>query len=1325
MNRRKIFNVLWSFLLVLSTFSSVLGTPVTAQGPDLIFYGDALYTGWNASPWGDIDVDLANTDPVYQGDHSLAITFNDGWAGTWLVNWNEGVDLSGREALRFWIYATEEGHSVVFTFHFMDDSSIERTVVTSQAGQWIPIEESLIGYTAGLELYGIQIFNNSGSGHGVFYLDQIVAGDSTETPLPPIVGPALSVDATANQHPISTNIYGMNFADEDLADEVQLPVRRWGGNSTTRYNWETNVHNIGSDWYFENVPNDESADDFVEQNHRTGSETLMTIPLIGWTPNPDSPLGHPYDCGFKVSRYGAQDSVDPWDEDCGNGQQGNVNITGNNPLDTSIVITTSFVTGWINHLITEFGTAANGGVRFYNLDNEPMLWNSTHRDVHPVPPTAAELRDKGYLYAAAIKAADPAAQTLGPVTWGWCAYFCSAAADCCSPDAGTTGDQGRFTEWYLEQMQAYETAHGARILDYLDLHYYPAAEGVSLSGPGGTDTQALRLRSTRSLWDPTYHDESWIEDTTDEPIQMIRRMKQWVADNYPGTKTAITEYNWGAANHINGALAQADVLGIFGREGLDLATLWGPPTSDQPVAYAFRMYRNYDGNGGMFGDISVQATSTDQGQLSVYAAQRSSDGALTVMIVNKAMRPLTSTLSLANYQAGALAQVYRYDQEDVSAIVRLTDQSLSGSGFTMLFPLNSITLIVLAPAGGAVTGVAIDGPTEGWAGADQKFTALVAPPDASTPITYTWTPAPDSGQGTATVTYNWDTAGSQTITVTARNFVGGPVTGTHTITIAVPNIPVTGVEIAGPTSGVVDVGYTFTADIIPDNATTPITYTWTPAPDSGQGTATVTYSWATAGSKTIAVTAGNDGTPVADTHTITIAAANVPVSAVQIDGPASGFVDVSYVYTAVVSPPNATLPIAYTWSPAPDSGQGTATATYSWTAAGSQTITVTAQNSAGGPVTDTHTVAIAMTGMTLQGTPGDHEIHLDWQVLGTLPAETTWTINYEADGSAYFPITGLISPTRAYILTGLTNDIWYTVTLNAMVGAAPILTDTVFVMPRGPVPVDSVEIAGPVSGVTGASYVFTAGISPTNATAPFTYTWNPAPNAGQGTSAATYAWIAPGPKTIMVTVQNAGDDATDTHIINIAAANVPVDSVAIDGPGSGVTGASYAFTANISPTNATTPITYTWTPAPGSGQGTATAAYTWGTVGSRTITVTADNGWGSAVATHEMTIVATSIPVDSVQIGGPISGMVNTLYAFTVVVSPANATAPFTYTWNPAPNSGQNTTTARYSWAITGTQAITVTVENDGGYAGDTHAIEIVAAGPESRIYLPLLLRQM
>jgi hypothetical protein len=175
-------------------------------------------------------------------------------------------------------------------------------------------------------------------------------------------------------------------------------------------------------------------------------------------------------------------------------------------------------------------------------------------------------------------------------------------------------------------------------------------------------------------------------------------MKQWVTANYTGTKLAITEYNWGALGHINGAVTQADVLGIFGREGLDLATLWGPPTISQPGAYAFRMYRNYDGQHHTFGEVSVRAVSTDQAQVAVYAARRSSDNALTIMVINKSLtQTLTSSIVLSNTAPITRAAAYRYSAANLNAILRQPDQIIASSGFSATLPAQSITLFVTSP----------------------------------------------------------------------------------------------------------------------------------------------------------------------------------------------------------------------------------------------------------------------------------------------------------------------------------------------------------------------------------------------------------------------------------------------------------------------------------------------------------------------------------------------------------------------------------------------------------------------------------------------------
>ena len=692
-------------LLSILVFALLLGMANSAQSQpnDITVYDNALAPGWDNWSWN-TSVDFSNNNPVHSGTNSMAVTYNIAWAGLYLHA--NALDLGGYDTLRFWLHGGTTGGQEISVSLNQNSTSFE---VNAIAGIWQEVEIPLSALGNPTTVSDLIFQENNGDSQPTFYLDEIALinnGLPTPTVPPPGVGPDLSVDVTADRHPISHYIYGMNFTNEDLADELSLPVRRRGGNSTTRYNWQTDVHNTGLDWYFENIPGPNAydpslpdgsgADLFIDQNERTSTETIMTIPLIGWTPKVGS-ASHPYDCGYKVSVYGVQDSVDPWDTDCGNGEQGGVEIMGNDPTDTSLAIDPTFVTAWISHLMGKYGTAANGGVKFYNLDNEPMLWGSTHRDVHPNGTTYDELRDKTYAYAAAVKAADPGAQTLGPVVWGWCAYFYSGA-DGCGPGADHAAHGNTdFVEWYLQQMNAYEQQHGMRILDYLDIHSYPYASGVSLTDAGDAATQALRLRSTRSLWDPTYLDESWVGTDLGQAVYTIPRMQQWVADNYPGTKTAITEYNWGAHEHINGALAQADVLGIFGREGLDLATLWGPPDSDQPAAYAFRMYLNYDGAGSSFGETSIQAASTDQEQLAIYAAQRSTDDALTLMIINKTDQGLTSDVALANFTPSTSAQVYRYSTTNLNAIVQGADQVVTPSGFETTFPANSITLLVLTP----------------------------------------------------------------------------------------------------------------------------------------------------------------------------------------------------------------------------------------------------------------------------------------------------------------------------------------------------------------------------------------------------------------------------------------------------------------------------------------------------------------------------------------------------------------------------------------------------------------------------------------------------
>jgi hypothetical protein len=549
----------------------------------------------------------------------------------------------------------------------------------------------------------------------------------------------------------------LNFATASFANEIGLPVRRWGGNTTSRYNWSINAYNHALDWFFHNDTYanpysgaTETADDWVTQNQAWGTASLITIPMDGYVAKD----GNQSTCAFSVAKYGPQQETDAVDgfPDCGNGLDlGGNPITDNDPLDTSVVSNPASATAWVQHLTQAHGAAATGGVADYALDNEPGLWHETQRDVHPSPFSYDESYSLAVAYAAAIKGVDPGALVFGPVQDGWLRYFyASYQSQAQAQQDYQNHGSVYFVPWYLQQMQAYEQTNHQRLLDYLDLHYYPQEANVSLATAGDANTQALRLRSTRSLWDPTYVDESWIGNAglQNGIVDLIPTMHLWVDANYPGTRLALTEYNWGGLEDINGALAQADVLGIFGREGLDLAALWNYPShvsngqvldydnfDTLPGAYAFRLYRNYDGQGSKFGETSIQATSSDQSQLAIYAAQRSADGALTIVVINKTGSDLSNTVVLANFSAAATAQVYVYDSANLNAIVRQADQPVGASGLSATFPAASLTLFVVPPAGAPPV-----------SGTPTPTTSATATPSATSTLT---SPGP-MGSGTAT-----------------------------------------------------------------------------------------------------------------------------------------------------------------------------------------------------------------------------------------------------------------------------------------------------------------------------------------------------------------------------------------------------------------------------------------------------------------------------------------------------------------------------------------------------------------------------------------------
>jgi hypothetical protein len=517
-------------------------------------------------------------------------------------------------------------------------------------------------------------------------------------------GVTIAVDAAASRHPINPGVYGVAFAGTAELSDLNVPVHRFGGNPTTRTNWQINADNRGNDWYYESVPGasatpGESGDTFIANSRAAGAQAMITIPMIDWV----AKLGpnRAKLASFSIAKYGAQAGNDAqWFPDAGNGVRTNGQpVTGNDPNDANTPNSVAFQQSWVQHIVGRWGTAANGGLRYYILDNEPSIWHSTHRDVQPTGATMDEVLDKTVAFATAIKAVDPGALVVGPEEWGWSGYFFSGYDQQYGGQHGwgTLPDRVNhggvdYLPWFLDTVRQRSDAAGRRLLDVFTVHYYP--QGGEFSDDVSTAMQQRRNRSTRSLWDPNYVDETWINDR----VRLVPRLRGWVNQYYPGTQIGITEYNWGAEGHINGATTQADVLGIFGREGLDIAARWATPAASTPTYKAIKLYRNYDGRRSTFGETSVAATAPNPDTVSAFAAQRTADGALTVMVINKANAAAAATITIANHAHGATAEAWQVTA--ANTIARLADVAVSGAHtLTTSLPGQSITLFVVPRTG--------------------------------------------------------------------------------------------------------------------------------------------------------------------------------------------------------------------------------------------------------------------------------------------------------------------------------------------------------------------------------------------------------------------------------------------------------------------------------------------------------------------------------------------------------------------------------------------------------------------------------------------------
>ncbi len=543
------------------------------------------------------------------------------------------------------------------------------------------------------------------------------------------------ITTTAEQKPISPLIYGINAyvydnewgagpwktGLENHAQGLNVGARRLGGNTMTSYNWENGFSNSGNDDnhsnnQFQSVITGAGAPPyspgkalttFHDHSRSLGAYSLLQLPIAGYVAADGN--------GWVLPQ---EEAPSPrWNQVVFDKPGAPGSLSTEPDLNDGVI----YVDEEIHFLMTHYGQASGGdGIQGYEIDNEPGLWHhfpekngnaGTHSRLHPALLTCNEVIAKNIALATTIRRMDPTATTYGPAMWGysefyslWSIYDQDNAVLRQPSDWATynrepyrtngTGDAYRYNKmtWvnaYLDGMRAASEAAGGRLLDVFSVHYYPAA--------AGTDVE--RVQAPRSLWDPTYVEDSWITApgngfTDGRSLRLIPTLQQSINDFYPGTKLAITEYSFGGRHHVSGGIAQADALGIFGRHGVDLATYFF--TVDDYIAAGFKIYRNYDGANGSFGSTSVRSTISDLENGSSYASL-DGDGRLHLILINKNFtRSMRSSITVESPEQWNHAQMYSFGSAS-SAIGRADDITIGDRAFSLTLPPLTVSHLVLYP----------------------------------------------------------------------------------------------------------------------------------------------------------------------------------------------------------------------------------------------------------------------------------------------------------------------------------------------------------------------------------------------------------------------------------------------------------------------------------------------------------------------------------------------------------------------------------------------------------------------------------------------------
>lgn len=503
----------------------------------------------------------------------------------------------------------------------------------------------------------------------------------------------VTVNLDGEKKEISPYIYGINdYGNTGNYRNVKVNASRQGGNRYTGYNWETNYSNAGQDWLHSSDTNIGDDKDGAGYAARRFSETCDTYNI-------------PYKLTtLQMAGYVSADKNGTvTEEETAPSKRWNkveFKKDGELSLEPDLTDDKVYMDEYVNYLVKTLGDASTStGIQAYSLDNEPVLWNDSHPRLHPEEVTNSELVEKSIELAKVVKSIDSKAEVFGPAFWGMlpCVQIGESGDGFTDPDWQKVKDKYNwYLDYYLEQMADAEKECGTRLLDVIDVHYY--AQDCS--------TDEAILQAARSLYDPDYVENSWLQPFMGKYFPFIPNIQKSIDKYYPGTKIAVSEYNLAniadeknTGKSVVSAIAEAEALGCFADNNVYFATYWGTLPECPYVESAINLYTNYDGNGADFGDTLVEAKTDDISLATAYASiDGDDDSNVTMVLSNKDMTKSENAEITLENSSSEYKSVVVYAVTQDSSDIRIIDvqNDISGNKLTVELPPLSVAQVVIS-----------------------------------------------------------------------------------------------------------------------------------------------------------------------------------------------------------------------------------------------------------------------------------------------------------------------------------------------------------------------------------------------------------------------------------------------------------------------------------------------------------------------------------------------------------------------------------------------------------------------------------------------------